>query len=136
VDGSCVPNPGGTACVGVVMKKDGVRINEISKVIGKGTGMTTNTAEYHAVICSLNEVKNLNLQDNEIIVNSDSQLMVYQINGIYRLKDSGLLPLFRAVKDLLVKTGAKLVWIPREENAEADKLATMAQRSAQKSNFG
>ena len=66
------------------MKENGRVVARGSKVVGKGKGMTTNVAEYMALICALSDVKALGLEYANIFVKSDSQLIVYQINGKYR----------------------------------------------------
>jgi ribonuclease HI len=62
-----------------------------------------------------------------VIVKSDSELMVRQINGIYRVKKEELKPLHQDVKRLSCSFESCIVInIPREENREADKLANLA----------
>jgi len=127
IDGSCAPiNPEGTGSIGYVMTENGRVVARGSKVVGKGKGMTTNVAEYMALICALTDVKALGLEDAKIFVKSDSQLIVYQINGKYRIKEPSLRPYYREAKNLMISLNAKLEWIPREENEEADRLAREA----------
>jgi ribonuclease HI len=127
IDGSCAPiNPGGTGSIGYVMKENGKTIARGSKVVGKGKGMTTNVAEYLALINALNDVKALGLENADIFVKSDSQLMVYQIEGKYSVKAPSLKPYYREAMKLILRLDAKLEWIPREENEEADELARQA----------
>jgi ribonuclease HI len=134
IDGSCAPiNPGGTGSIGYIIKENKEIITQCSKVVGKGKEMTTNVAEYLALINALNDVKTLGLENANIIVKSDSQLIVYQIIGENKIKASSLKPYYRQAMNLVVSLDAKLKWIPREENEEADRLARKAYENSLKS---
>ena len=120
-DGACSGNPG-PAGVGVVIKQDGKTIKEISKYIGLGTN---NIAEYTALICALLEAKAL--KATEVDIKADSELMVKQVTGKYRVQHENIIPLFEQVKQL--KVGFKhfsLTHVRREQNTEADKLSVQA----------
>lgn len=117
-DGGARGNPG-PAAIGVVI--DG---RHYSKAIGEATN---NVAEYKAVIFGLQKIKQLlgneKALETEIEVRSDSELMVSQLNGGYKIKDSALKELFIEVWNL--KQDFKkviFVLIRREENRAADKL--------------
>jgi ribonuclease HI len=117
-DGACSGNPG-PAGIGVVIKSEGKTIKEISKYIGEGTN---NIAEYTALICALIEAKAMG--GTEVEVKADSELMVKQVTGKYRVQHENIIPLFEQVKQL--KAGFKrfsLTHIRRELNKEADKLS-------------
>jgi ribonuclease HI len=134
IDGSCAPiNPGGTGSIGYVMKENGRIIALGSKVVGKGKEMTTNAAEYLALINALSDVKALGLENANILVKSDSQLIVCQIIGKNSIKAPSLKPYYREAMNLVLSLYAKLEWIPREENEEADQLARQAYESSLKS---
>jgi ribonuclease HI len=63
----------------------------------------------------------------EVRVFSDSELLVRQLGGRYRVKNPGLLPLFREAQSLLARfESARVTHVPREENREADALANKA----------
>lgn len=127
IDGLCEPiNPGGTACVGYVIKKDDVTIADGSDVIGKGEGMTNNVAEYTALIYALKEVKRLRLENELLTIRSDSQLLVNQMNRKWAVKASLIIPLYKITKDLANGLNYQIEWIPREENEEADRLTRLA----------
>ena len=123
-DGACLPrNPGGVATFGWVLEWDGKK--------EKGEGVetengTNNIAEYAGLIAGLEKALEKGIE--EIVVRGDSQLVIYQLEGIYRVKSPRLLPYYRRARDLLIKKfkRAFLEWIPREENSEADELSTMA----------
>jgi ribonuclease HI len=117
-DGGARGNPG-PAAVGVVIDN-----RHYSKVIGE---TTNNVAEYKAVIFGLQRVKQLLGKEKsfeiEVAVRSDSELMVSQLNGVYKIKDAELKELFIEVWNL--KQDFKkvvFVLIRREENRAADKL--------------
>ncbi|MFH0884712.1 MAG: ribonuclease HI family protein [Candidatus Micrarchaeota archaeon] len=116
-DGASLGNPGPMG-VGIVVYKDGVIVEELSEYIGQGTN---NIAEYSAVIKALETVHSMG--ELEAHVKSDSQLIVRQLNGEYKVKDPDL----RILKDRVdhLRKGLKVHFehIPREHNEEADKLS-------------
>jgi ribonuclease HI len=115
------------------MKENGRIIARGSKVVGKGKEMTTNVAEYLALTNALSDVKALGLENANILVKSDSQLIVYQIIGKNSIKAPSLKSYYREAMNLVLSLDAKLEWIPREENEEADQLARQAYESSLKS---
>jgi ribonuclease HI len=123
-DGCSKHNPG-PAAIGVVIKDaTGQTISTICQTIGEATN---NQAEYRAVIAGLE--KALDLGAAAVEVRSDSQLIVEQLNGRFRVKDAELKPLFQKVQDLHWRfAGFQINYIPREQNQEADKLANQAFR--------
>ena len=120
-DGACSGNPG-PAAIGAVIKRDGKTIKEISRSIGNATN---NIAEYTAMVWALQEA--LVLKADEVFVKTDSELMYKQIIGEYKVKHEGIKPLFDQVK-LLIQgfKRAEFKHVPREENSEADQLASEA----------
>ena len=122
VDGASRGNPG-PAAIGVTLKDEsGVLVAEISEKIGQ---TTNNQAEYRALIAGLKQCKILGAK--EVFVRSDSELMVRQVLGIYRVKKEELRPLHAEVRKLAGSlTLFKISNIPREQNSEADKLANKA----------
>jgi ribonuclease HI len=121
-DGCSKSNPG-PAAIGVTLKDiAGKNVAIISQAIGVATN---NVAEYRAVIAGLE--KALKLGATEIEVRSDSELMVRQLSGRYKVKAPGLLPLYLKASEYLLKfRKVTLKNIPRELNAEADALANEA----------
>jgi ribonuclease HI len=127
IDGACLPkNPEGTACIGYVIKKKGKTLTKRYAVIGKGKGMTNNVAEYSALIRALKRIRKLELENEKVLVSSDSQLLVNQMQGNYKIKAKLLLPLYEKAKRLSKDIDLTLRWIPREENEEADRLTREA----------
>lgn len=121
-DGASRNNPG-PAAIGVIIKDtQGNRISTVSKSIGQ---TTNNQAEYQAIIAALEAA--IKLGANEVEIRSDSELVVRQLNGQYRLKNTSLKPLYQKVKQLTSQLKSfTITSIPREENKEADKLANLA----------
>lgn len=117
-DGGARGNPG-PAGLGVVIydEKDNL-MSRHNKYIGVATN---NQAEYQALILALEKAKEMGAQNLECFL--DSELVVKQLNGEYRVKDRDLGPLFIKVWNL--KQGFKKITfchIPREKNKEADRL--------------
>ncbi|MEE8413271.1 MAG: ribonuclease HI family protein [Dehalococcoidales bacterium] len=123
-DGTAEPNPG-PAAIGVTIKDEqGRLIASISEPIGQATN---NQAEYRAIIAALEKTISLGINRAEIC--SDSELVVRQINGLYRVKNASLKPLYQKVKQLQDQlTGFSIIHVPREQNKEADILAGNALR--------
>lgn len=131
IDGLCEPvNPGGTACIGYIIKQSWKTLAKGSEVIGTGEGMTNNVAEYTALIRALKEIRKLELEKEKVLVRSDSKLLVNQMNGNWKVKAPLVLPLYHKVKVLAAGIDLTIQWIPREENEEADGLARNAYERA------
>ena len=122
IDGAARGNPG-EAGIGIIIKDgQGNQIRKLYKYIGSSTN---NIAEYTALIYGLQEVLILGLKD--VIVHSDSELLVKQLNGEYRVKNSNLKPYYEQF--LHLRTGfnrLEVKQISRGENKESDKLANCA----------
>lgn len=134
-DGACEPvNPGGTASYGFVIKQDGKIIAQQSKIVGSGTGMTNNLAEYHGLLAALKYLTSNQLTRNQLNIYTDSNLVFNMISQnwgwskkktIWRPhKDHPHLKklLFEAL-ELLEKFDYQIKWIPREQNSLADSLS-------------
>lgn len=120
-DGASRNNPG-EAGAGVVIMRGGVKAEEIAVYLGV---TTNNIAEYRAAIIGLERAAALGARSIRLL--SDSELLVRQINGLYKVKKTGLRPLHKRVKELIAKIGSvEVKYIPREQNKEADSLANMA----------
>ncbi len=122
VDGGSHGNPGPSGIGVIICDEKGNVIKNISKFIGD---TTNNVAEYTALIYGLQEA--LILRADEIIINTDSELLAKQLSKEYKTKDAGLKPLYEQVSHLL--TGFKkyeIKHIDRSENKGADRLANKA----------
>lgn len=124
-DGASRGNPG-AAAYGFVIYKDG----EVLKKEGKTLGITTNNiAEYTGLVKALeylaNEVKPEEV--DELIIEADSQLMIRQLSGMYKVKNEGLKSLFNQIKAMLTEySTVSFNHIFREFNKEADLLGNLA----------
>ena len=123
-DGCSHGNPGPAGCGAVLLDSSGAIIEELSKSIGTAT---SNEAEYHALIMGLDAV--LERGARQVIIRADSQLLVRQLTGAYKVKSRRLMPLFLRVTRLLDKLSSwQAEHIPRKFNQHADRLATEAIR--------
>ncbi|MBL7134596.1 MAG: ribonuclease HI family protein [Phycisphaerae bacterium] len=123
VDGGAHGNPG-PAGAGVVVQAgdDGTVLYEGAVFIGRATN---NVAEYHGLLAGLAAARRLNADQVEIA--SDSQLMVRQMTGQYRVKNAALKRLFEQARKLVGQFDeCSFRHIPREENAQADALTKQA----------
>lgn len=123
-DGAAEPNPGPAAIGATVKDEQGRLIARISQRIGQATN---NQAEYRAIIAALEHAISLGV--NRVEMRSDSELVVKQINGEYRVKKTSLKPLYQRAKQLQDSlAGFSITHIPRQQNTEAHKLAHLALR--------
>ena len=123
-DGAAVPNPGPAAIGATIKDERGRLITTISQFIGHATN---NQAEYQAIIAALE--KAVALGARQVKIRADSELVVKQLNGRYRVKKASLRPLYQQVGQLLSQFDSfTIIHVPREQNKEADKLANNALR--------
>ena len=122
IDGASRGNPG-PAALGVVVYDDAGRVlAEISERIGVATN---NVAEYHALLRALDDAQQR--RANEVEIFADSDLLVRQITGAYRVKSPSLTPLHaQALRALSAFARWKISHVPRGRNAAADALANRA----------
>jgi ribonuclease HI len=121
-DGVSRGNPGRAAIGAIIRDESGGFVASISQSIGRATN---NQAEYRAIIVALEEA--LPMDCDEIELNSDSELVVKQVRGQYRVRKEALRPLYQRVKQLQASLkGFKIKHVPRQQNREADKLANAA----------
>ena len=121
-DGASRGNPGPAAIGAVIKDEHGRPITSISRPIGQ---TTNNQAEYQAVIAALERA--ISLGASQVDVRSDSEWLVKQITGRYRVKAAAIKPLYQQVKQLLSQLeGFTVTHIPREQNKEADNQANKA----------
>ena len=121
-DGGARGNPGPAGIGAVLKNKDGEVLAEISEYIGE---TTNNQAEYKAILAALEKAVKLGATELECFL--DSELVVKQLNGEYRVKNKDLAPLFVKIYNLTHSfKKVKFKHIRRELNKEADKLANEA----------
>ncbi len=118
-DGASRGNPG-KAGIGVAIYDKNYRpVDELCKFIGESTN---NVAEYQAMILAAQ--KAVDYHAKKVTFKTDSELLVRQLNGIYRVRNPGIVSLYTELVTLLNKIPAwKIQHVPREENACADALA-------------
>jgi ribonuclease HI len=120
-DGGSRGNPG-PAAYAYVIKRPGHADLEVKCFLGS---TTNNIAEYTGMLKALEHAKQLG--GKKLHVNSDSELMVKQMNGVYRVKNEGLLPLFTKASQLRKQFDVvTFKHIYREENTQADALCNEA----------
>ena len=122
VDGGARGNPGPAAIAAVVAAEDGTEIEGSGQTIGSATN---NVAEYRALLYGIERAAALGAREVELI--GDSELIVKQVKGEYRVKDAALRDLHSQVRSAL---GGFDRWsirhVRREHNAEADRLVNEA----------
>ena len=120
-DGAARGNPGPAGAGAVVVAPDGTVLAEVAEGLGE---TTNNVAEYTAAIRGLEEAARLGAL--RVLLRSDSQLLINQLNGRYRVKTAHLVPLHRRIRDL-VSSFERVTFehVPRAQNAEADRLANV-----------
>lgn len=119
VDGASKGNPGESGIGVAIFDKDSNLINEACDYLGVATN---NIAEYKALILGIKLSTKYNAK--RVLFKADSELMVKQIKGEYRVKNAQLKLLFTEAQSLLKKlSNWKIMHVPREENTEADLLA-------------
>lgn len=120
-DGAAKGNPG-VIGIGVVILENDEVIMKVSENVGKGTN---NEAEYLAAIRGLEEA--LKLKAEEVVLITDSQLLMKQLNGYYGVKALNLVGYFNKVVNLSEKfKNFSVVWMPRNKNFFANALASKA----------
>jgi ribonuclease HI len=121
IDGAARGNPGESG-IGVLIKDENGRTREIKKYLGT---RTNNQAEYTALITALESIKDH--KNQEIRIFTDSLLLANQMNGIWKVRHPEIKELHTKAKRLTEGFSRVLIsHVPREENAEADRLANLA----------
>lgn len=121
VDGAARGNPG-PAGAGIVLKTGDGRVHRVGEYLGKATN---NIAEYKALLTGVRKAAELGV--SELQVRSDSELVVKQLNGIYKVKNPQLQELyFSVIKSISCFKKITFTHVPREENKEADRMANLA----------
>jgi ribonuclease HI len=129
VDGAAKGNPGEAGIGVVILDGDGHTLLRLGQYIGRATN---NQAEYRGLIAGLEEVMALGGKD--LVVYTDSELIERQLKGQYRVKDETLKKHHHRACDLLKSFRSyRIEHIPREENREADRLASKASKKRKES---
>jgi ribonuclease HI len=124
-DGASRGNPGKSGIGYVVYGEDGATITSGCAFIGNSTN---NIAEYTALITCLRVLLVLPEPVERVAVHADSELMVRQLNGVYKVKDEGMKRLYREVQTILSSAPFTVTFthVPRSQNKKADELANQA----------
>jgi ribonuclease HI len=122
VDGGARGNPGPAAIAAVVTAPDGEVLEERRERIGEATN---NVAEYRALLLGIERARELGASELELV--GDSELVVRQVRGEYKVKDAGLKPLHAEVMQALSDFDSwSIRHVRREHNADADRLVNEA----------
>lgn len=121
-DGGSRGNPGPAGCGAVITNEHGRVLKKLKKYLGI---TTNNQAEYQALILGLKAAAKL--KSAQITCYLDSELVVQQVNGYYRVKKAELKPHVEWIsKFITTHPNTKFIHIPREKNMLADELANEA----------
>ncbi len=121
-DGGARGNPGPAGAGFVLEAPDGRVLRSGGRYIGEATN---NVAEYSALVWGLATALDEGVEDLEI--RCDSELIVKQVRGEYRVRNAGLVPLHRSVQESLARfRRTRIAHVRREENSAADELANRA----------
>ena len=122
IDGAARGNPGPASYAVIVRRPDGSLLKEIGKYIGRATN---NVAEYYALIAALDFAATTGIAQLRVL--SDSELLVRQMQGLYKVKNADLRPLFERAKKLAAGLAYFAIeHVRRELNRDADALANEA----------
>ena len=126
-DGGSRGNPG-PAAVGYVIQGPGMEKKEVGEYIGE---TTNNVAEYSAVIFALKKLKSIigtdKVKQAKVEVRTDSELLVKQVNGKYKIKEPGIQNLFLELWNTRLDFGSVSFYhVYREENQDADRMVNHA----------
>jgi ribonuclease HI len=126
IDGGSRGNPGPAGYGVRIEAEDGTMVEELHASLGTATN---NVAEYNGLIAALTWA--VGHQVSALTVRSDSELLVKQMLGAYRVKSPALQPLFQRARGLAARLGrVKFQHVRREFNKDADRLANVAMDEA------
>ena len=129
-DGLCEPrNPGGVATYGYVIYREGRKIHEGRGVAGtpNDPSSTNNVAEYTGIVRAMEHLVAEKLTGEPVVIRGDSQLVIRQATGEWKVKSRNLAALNARVRELFFEfKELRFEWIPREKNREADALTHLA----------
>jgi ribonuclease HI len=126
IDGGSRGNPGPAGYGVQIVEDDGAVVDELRQFVGD---TTNNVAEYRGLIAALTWAVDRGLRS--LHVRSDSELLVKQLRGEYRVRNAGLQPLYHDARTLVTRIGrVTFEHVRRERNTEADRLANLAMDEA------
>jgi short/branched chain acyl-CoA dehydrogenase len=122
IDGASRGNPGPAAYAAIIRTEAGEPVASLSKALGK---TTNNFAEYQALLAALEFLAAHGYRRTKIF--SDSELLVRQIQGTYKVNSEDLRPLYERARKIIHQFDRfSIAHVPREKNREADRLANQA----------
>jgi probable phosphoglycerate mutase len=128
IDGASRGNPGPAAYAVVMESSDGSKLAGFSGYLGRATN---NFAEYQALLAALEYA--LSNHYLRVHVQTDSELLARQIEGVYKVKSPGLKPLQEHARQMIARLESfSIQHVPRERNGEADQLANQALDAAER----
>ena len=120
-DGGARGNPGPAGWGAYIVDDQGAVLAELYGALGVATN---NVAEYNGLIAALQWAVDHRL--DVLQVKGDSKLLIEQMNGNYRVKNEGLIPLHQKARTLVSKIGhVHFEHVPRDENKDADRLSNL-----------
>lgn len=129
IDGASKGNPGPAGAAAVFEDEDGRPAGKVHRFLGR---RTNNEAEYAALLIALEEALRRGARSLDVV--SDSELLVRQLEGTYKVRHPGLLPLYQEAQTRIRKLARfSARHVPREQNREADRLANEAIRESSSS---
>lgn len=121
IDGGARGNPGPAGYGVYIIDRQGTTLAELHGALGTATN---NVAEYNGLLAALSWA--VDHGHSRVHIKADSQLLVEQMKGNYRVKNAGLAPLYRDANALAARIGhVTYEHIPREKNKEADRLSNL-----------
>lgn len=125
-DGLCYPkNPCGVAAFGYLVLKNGQVVHKGFRAVGEGRGMTNNVAEYEGLMAAAQWIADEGIEE-KIVIKGDSQLVIKQMKGEWKVNSATSKKYVPKIQRLLEGKDVSFVWVPREENQEADRLSRLA----------
>jgi ribonuclease HI len=122
IDGGARGNPGPAGYGVRVEDERGALIDEFNGFLGS---VTNNVAEYNGLLAALNYAQQNG--HRSVHIKSDSELLVKQMRGEYRVKNAGLQPLFQQARTIAMRLDrVTFEHVRREQNKDADRLANLA----------
>ena len=132
IDGGARGNPGPAGYGARIEDEDGNLVAELHGGLGIATN---NVAEYNGLLAALRYA--VEHRHTRVRIHADSELLVKQMRGEYRVKNEGLKPLFLQACSLIRRIGdVTFTHVPREQNKEADRLSNLGMDEAQGQNQG
>ncbi len=123
-DGACWPNPNGAASCGCYIRDGDKTLLREGTFIGSGDGMSSNLAEYRGLIRALEFLRQVGCLDRQIVIRSDSKLVIQQMLGKWKIKGGLYAEVARWAQEIATEfENLTFEWVRREENEICDSLA-------------